>query len=93
MDSKTGLVVSSELGPELVRIDEALNDLARFDSRKAQVVEMRYFGGLAAAEIASVLGVSKQTVDRDWTLAKAWLAQVITHQQRSAHPTRRTHRS
>lgn len=93
MDFKEALVVSSELGSELVRIDEALNELAQFDARQAQVVEMRYFGGLAAAEIASVLGVSTQTVNRDWSLAKAWLARAITHQERNERPTRRTHRS
>jgi RNA polymerase sigma factor (TIGR02999 family) len=57
----------------LTRLDEALAALAEFDLRKAQVVEMRYFGGLTANEIASVLGISHQSVNRDWALAKAWL--------------------
>jgi RNA polymerase sigma factor (TIGR02999 family) len=93
VDFKEALVVSSELGPELVRIDEALNDLAQFDSRKAQVVEMRYFGGLTADEIASVLNISRQSVNRDWSLAKAWLARVMTRQERNEGQARRTHRS
>ena len=93
VEFKEALIVSSELGLELLRIDEALDGLAQFDSRKARVVEMRYFGGLTAAEIASVLGVSTQTVNRDWNLAKAWLARAIAHQELSEAPARRTHRS
>ena len=93
MDFKEALVVSSELGHEVVRVDEALTELAAFDSRKAQVVEMRYFGGLKATEIASVLGVSPQSVNRDWSLAKAWLAREMSHQERSERSTRRTLRS
>jgi RNA polymerase sigma factor (TIGR02999 family) len=84
------LIVSSELGPELLRVDEVLDGLAQFDSRKAQVVEMRYFGGLTAEEIAAVLGVSTQTVNRDWSLAKAWLARAISHKERNEDPAHRT---
>jgi RNA polymerase sigma factor (TIGR02999 family) len=72
------LTVSSEAAPEIVRLDDALEQLAKFDSRKAQVVEMRYFGGLTADEIATVLGVSPQSVNRDWSLAKAWLLREMT---------------
>jgi RNA polymerase sigma factor (TIGR02999 family) len=93
VELKEALVVSSELGPELLRIDDALRELAEFDSRKAQVVEMRYFGGLTATEIASVLGVSPQTVNRDWSLAKAWLARAMSRQERDEHQTGRAHRS
>ena len=91
VDLKEEVVVSPESGPELLRIDEALNGLAEFDPRKAQVVEMRYFGGLKATEIASILGVSPQSVNRDWNLAKAWLAREMTRQARNQ--TRRNHRS
>ena len=73
------------MDPALVRMDDALNQLAAFDSRKAQIVEMRYFGGLSADDIATVLGVSVQTVHRDWSLAKSWLAREMssdaTHSQ------------
>jgi RNA polymerase sigma factor (TIGR02999 family) len=93
VDFKEALVVSSELGRELVRMDDALSELAQFDSRKAQVVEMRYFGGLKATEIASVLGVSPQSVNRDWNLAKAWLAREMSHQERIKRSTHRTLRS
>jgi RNA polymerase sigma factor (TIGR02999 family) len=74
VDFNEALVVSNQMDPALVRMDDALTQLAAFDPRKARIVEMRYFGGLNADEIASVLGVSPQTVNRDWSLAKAWLA-------------------
>jgi RNA polymerase sigma factor (TIGR02999 family) len=93
VDFKETLVVSSELGPQLLRIDEALNELAQFDSRKAQVVEMRYFGGLTTTEIASVLAISPQSVNRDWSLAKAWLARTMSRQEHNGPLTRRIHRS
>ena len=58
---------------ELVALDEALEVLARMDCRKAQVVELRFFGGLSVDETAEVLKISPQSVMRDWKLAKAWL--------------------
>jgi RNA polymerase sigma factor (TIGR02999 family) len=58
---------------DLVALDEALTALAQVDSRKAQVVEMRFFGGLSVKEVAEVLKVSEETVMRDWRLAKVWL--------------------
>jgi RNA polymerase sigma factor (TIGR02999 family) len=67
------LVVTNEPGQELVALDDALEALAKFDERKSRVVEMRFFGGLSVEETASVLGVSPDTVMRDWRLAKAWL--------------------
>jgi len=67
-------IVSASSEAWLVRLDDSLAALAQFDGRKARVVEMRYFAGLTAKEIASVLGISEQSVNRDWSLAKAWLA-------------------
>ena len=67
------LVVTTEPGQDLVALDDALNALAAFDARKAQVVEMRFFGGLSVEETAEALHVSVDTVMRDWKLAKAWL--------------------
>jgi len=58
---------------DLVALHDALDALARVDARKAQVVELRYFGGLTVSETAEVLDVSPETVMRDWTFAKAWL--------------------
>jgi RNA polymerase sigma factor (TIGR02999 family) len=65
------------LGPEpdadLVMLDDAMLALARFDPRKARVVELRFFGGLSVEETAEVLNVSTITVLRDWSTARAWL--------------------
>ncbi|MGD1068599.1 MAG: sigma-70 family RNA polymerase sigma factor [Bryobacteraceae bacterium] len=58
---------------DVVALDDAMNALARLDQRKAQVVEMRFFGGLTVEETAEVLKVSPVTVMRDWSTAKAWL--------------------
>jgi len=67
------LFVAREPGQDLVALDDALTALAAFDGRKAQVVEMRFFGGLSVEETAEALNVSVDTVMRDWKLAKAWL--------------------
>ena len=60
-------------GMEIVALDEALDLLARDEPRKAKVVELRFFGGLTEEEISKVLGVSVDTVTRDWRFARAWL--------------------
>jgi len=67
------LVVPTEPGKDLVALDEALTALASVDSRKSQVVEMRFFGGLSLEETAEALHVSRDTVKRDWKMAKLWL--------------------
>ncbi len=67
------LLVSNEQAQDFVALDDALEALARFDARKSRVVELRFFGGLSVQEAAVVLGVSIDTVMRDWRLAKAWL--------------------
>jgi RNA polymerase sigma factor (TIGR02999 family) len=67
------LVLAPERGHELVDLDAALEALAVVDARKAQVVEMRFFGGLSVEETAEALRVSPDTVMRDWKLAKVWL--------------------
>lgn len=59
--------------PDIIAIDDALQTLAKFDERKARVVEMRFFGGLNSEEIGQVLRVSAVTVSRDWSTARAWL--------------------
>ena len=66
-------VVGGGRSADLMALDDAMNALARLDARKAQVVEMRFFGGLSVEETAEVLGVSPITVMRDWSTAKAWL--------------------
>jgi len=68
------LVVSPERDEQIVELDAALERLAKLDDRKARIVEMRFFAGLSVEETAAVLKVSQQTVLRDWSLAKSWLA-------------------
>ncbi|HEY1241653.1 MAG TPA: sigma-70 family RNA polymerase sigma factor [Bryobacteraceae bacterium] len=58
---------------ELIELDDALTSLSQLDPRRARVVELRVFGGLTMEEAAEVLGLSEQSVRRDWKLAKAWL--------------------
>ena len=67
------VLVGADDDVDLVALDDAMTALARLDPRKAQVVEMRFFGGLSVGETAEVLGVSPVTVKRDWRAAKAWL--------------------
>ena len=59
---------------DICALDDALDALARQQPRRAKVIELRYFGGLSVEETADALGVSPQTVLRDWKLARAWLA-------------------
>ena len=66
-------LVSPEESKQIVDLHEALETLATLDSRKAQVVELKYFGGLNYDEMAEVLKISPVTVRRDWRFAKAWL--------------------
>jgi len=72
------LIVSDARNEEVVNVHEALEKLTEFDSRKGQIVELRFFGGLSIEETAEVLGVSPGTVMRDWTLAKAWLRRELS---------------
>ena len=65
--------VASVRDLELIDIDTALETLAQMDSRKARVIELRFFGGLTVEEAAAALNVSPQTVMRDWKLARAWM--------------------
>ena len=66
-------IVGGEHEPDFVALDLALRELAAVDERKAQVVELRFFGGLSVEETAEVLKVSPITVMRDWSTARAWL--------------------
>lgn len=72
------LIVSDERNAEVVAVHEALEKLAKFDPRKSQVVELRFFGGLSIDETAEVLGFSTATVRSDWTMAKAWLRRELS---------------
>jgi RNA polymerase sigma factor (TIGR02999 family) len=72
-------LLSSEQDADLIELDEAMTALAAVDQRKAKVVELRFFGGLSLEETGEVLGVSPDTVWRDWDLAKAWLYREMKH--------------
>jgi RNA polymerase sigma-70 factor, ECF subfamily len=83
--------VVRERDEDLVVLDDALKALARFDSRKAQVVELRFFGGLSVEETAEVLKVSPITVMRDWSAARAWLYREMKGE--SSHESRTLERN
>lgn len=77
------LLVSEEPRADVIALDDALSSLAVIDPRKSRVVELRFFGGLDIDETAEVLGVSAETVKRDWKLAKAWLRRELSHRSNS----------
>ena len=72
------MVIDERLDEDLVALDEALGELSQFDARMAQVVEMRFFGGLTEEEIAAALDVSTKTVRRDWRVARSWLRRKLS---------------
>lgn len=74
------LVYAPANSSNLLALNEALLQLAQFDSRKSRIVELRYFGGLSIEETATVLKISTNTVIRDWSLAKAWLRRELEAQ-------------
>ena len=71
------MTVSRQRSLDLVALDDALRDLATFDERKSQIVELRFFGGLSVEETAQALNTSPRTVIREWNAAKAWLYREI----------------
>ena len=77
------LIIDHGKDQDLVVLDEALKALAEIDERKSQVVEMRFFGGMAEKEIAIALDVSPETVRRDWRLAKSWLLRWLSEEKPS----------
>ena len=75
---EAGGIAGSQASVDVLALDEALGRLAELDSRKSQLVELRYFGGLGIDEAAAVLGVSPATVKREWTTARAWLRRELS---------------
>ena len=65
----------------MLDLDEALQTLAVQDARKSKIVELRYFGGLSVEETAQFLKVSQRTVEREWTMAKAWLYRELSEEE------------
>lgn len=78
VDVERALDLTSHRPAEIVALDDALNTLARVAPRKARIVELRFFGGLGVKETAEVVGVSSDTVLRDWRIAKAWLLKELS---------------
>jgi RNA polymerase sigma-70 factor (ECF subfamily) len=76
-----GVIGAGARRVDVVALDEALASLFEFDSRKARVVELRYFGGLSVQETAKVLKISPETTKRDWKMARAWLFGELTAQR------------
>jgi RNA polymerase sigma-70 factor, ECF subfamily len=69
---------------DLLAVDEALGKLAQIDPRQALIVELRFFGGLTVADVAEALGVSKRTVEAEWTAVRAWLRRELADDERPA---------
>ena len=77
------LALSTHNDRHLLAVDEALAELATIDPRQAEIVELRFFGGMTLAEVAAYLGVSKGTVDREWRMTRAWLRRELSEDQAS----------
>jgi RNA polymerase sigma factor (TIGR02999 family) len=73
-----GLDAAGKREPEILALDEALDNLAQLDPRQSRIVELRFFAGLSIDETAEVLALSKATVNRDWVTARAWLIRELT---------------
>ena len=71
-------LVTERRSEELLALDEALQELAALDQRKSQIVELRYFGGMTIEETATFLKMSHRSVEREWTMAKAWLYRALS---------------
>jgi len=78
------LGVGQHLNVEIISLNDALEALAAVDPRKSRVVELKFFGGLSVEETAEVLNISKETVARDWRLAKAWLLRELSERRQNA---------
>jgi RNA polymerase sigma factor (TIGR02999 family) len=75
------LQLCPERDDDLLALDEALTKLAQLDSRQAQIVELRFFGGLTVAEVSQLLNLSKRTVEAEWTMIKAWLRRELSGEE------------
>lgn len=73
IEFREDLLVSKHCNEDLLAVDEAIRKLGRLNWRQARMLELRFFGGLNVAEVAEVLGVSKRTIESEWTMVRAWL--------------------
>lgn len=74
-------IIAESRSDELLALDEALGRLGEQDPRKSQIVELRYFGGLTVLETAEFLKMSQRSVEREWTMAKAWLYRALSGEE------------
>ena len=72
------LVIESSRNVDLLALEDALTKLTKLDPRQAQMIELRFFGGLSIAEVAKVMGISKRSVEREWTMVRAWLRRELS---------------
>jgi RNA polymerase sigma-70 factor, ECF subfamily len=72
------LVIESNRDVDLLALEDALTKLADLDPRQSQMIELRFFGGLSIAEVAKVMGISKRSVEREWTMVRAWLRRELS---------------
>ena len=80
------LALSPGKDEDLLALEDALEKLEKLDERQARIVELRFFGGLTVAEVAEVLGVSKRTVESDWTMVRAWLRRELVEGENETQP-------
>lgn len=78
LELQEGSVVVEPPDIDMLRLEDALEELARVAPRRSQIVELRFFGGMTVEETAEALGLSAPTVKRDWALAKAWIYRFMT---------------
>ena len=71
-------VIESNRDEDVLALEDALTKLAKLDPRQAQMIELRFFGGLSIAEVAKVMGISKRSVEREWTMVRAWLRRELS---------------
>jgi len=76
--------ISTQGDEDVLAVDEAIVKLAKRDLRQAKIIELRFFGGLTVSEVAEVLGVSKRTVEAEWTMIRAWLRRELSNEDGSA---------
>jgi RNA polymerase sigma-70 factor (ECF subfamily) len=77
IELRDDMAMSPQRDEDLLAVDEALNALEKLDPRQAKIVELRFFGGLTVQEVADYLHLSKRTVEREWTMIRAWLRQTL----------------
>jgi RNA polymerase sigma factor (TIGR02999 family) len=80
------LALSRRKDVDVIALDDALNTLAERDPRQSRVVELRFFAGLSLEETSEVMGIATATVQRDWTMARAWLHREISRRETSRRP-------